>query len=84
MNMRKILGALSLTIALVATASPSSAAIFKNCKEVNAKYPGGISKSKSAKNVGGETSYVPVVNLKVYNSVAKKLDRDKDGIACEK
>lgn len=82
--MKKTVGALFLIIALIVSAQPATAATYKNCKELNAKYPGGVSKSKSVKNVGGETSFLPTVNAKIYNSVAKKLDRDKDGIACEK
>lgn len=37
---------------------------FKNCKELNKKYPKGVKKGHSAYSV--------------------KLDRDKDGWACEK
>jgi hypothetical protein len=82
--MKLITGALLLAVAFTSTTSPASAATFKNCAAVNEVYPGGVAKSKSSKNVGGETKLKPTVNSKVYNSVYKKLDRDKDGIACEK
>ena len=56
---------------------------FKNCKEVNAKYPGGIAKSAKSKNKGGATKKSPKVDSKLYLKI-DGLDRDKDGIACEK
>ena len=56
---------------------------FSNCTELNKVYPGGVAKSKSAKNIGGKTKNKPAVNAKVY-AENKSKDRDKDGIACEK
>jgi len=56
---------------------------FKNCTAVNAVYKGGISKSKTTKNKGGKTKYKPFASSSLYNA-NKKLDRDKDGIACER
>lgn len=56
---------------------------YANCKELNAKYPGGVAKSKTAKNKGGATKLKPTVSAKVYKENATK-DRDKDGIACER
>jgi len=56
---------------------------FKNCTAVNAKYPGGIASSKKAVNVGGTSKFSPKVDKKLYKKL-KGMDRDKDGIACEK
>jgi hypothetical protein len=81
--MKRIMGALLAAAILISGTAPASAATFKNCAALTKVYPGGVAKSKSAVNVGGETTKIPTVNIKVYNSVAKKLDRDKDGIACE-
>jgi hypothetical protein len=62
-------------------------ALYKNCTNLNKKYPHGLGK------VGARdrTSDTPVTNLKrstrLYNlamSYNKGLDRDKDGVACEK
>jgi hypothetical protein len=75
-----------------ATASPAAAptavpALWKNCTHVNQRYPHGVGK------VGAhdETSGTPVTNLKrstfLYRTAMRYnrgLDRDKDGIACEK
>ncbi|MBW7651547.1 excalibur calcium-binding domain-containing protein [Anoxybacillus sp. ST4] len=56
---------------------------FSNCKELNAKYPGGVALSANVKNKGGKTKFKPTVSPDLYN-MNKKLDRDKDGIACER
>jgi hypothetical protein len=61
--------------------------LYKNCTHLNAKYHHGVGK------VGAHdhTSGVPVTNFYRSNSLYKRamsynrgLDRDKDGIACEK
>ncbi|HEY3547735.1 MAG TPA: excalibur calcium-binding domain-containing protein [Propionicimonas sp.] len=60
---------------------------FKNCTAMNRVYPHGVGK-KGAKD---HTSGRPVTNFKKNTALYKKiinfrsgLDRDKDGIACEK
>ena len=55
---------------------------FSNCAALNKVYPGGVAKSASWVNKGGEIKNKPVVNAKVYNENSSR-DRDKDGIACE-
>jgi hypothetical protein len=87
--------ALALVIALV-LAAPATPAVhatavapplYKNCTALNKKYPHGVGK------VGArdKTSGTPVTNFRRSNTVFrtamshnKGLDRDKDGIACEK
>jgi hypothetical protein len=77
--------------AIQESASPSSVAaippLYKNCTNLNKKYPHGLGK------VGARdrTSGTPVTNFKrstkLYNlamSHNRGLDRDKDGVACEK
>lgn len=66
-----------------ATPTVSSTKKFANCAALNKIYPGGISRSASAKNKGVRTNFSPTVNLTAYNT-NKGLDRDKDGIACER
>lgn len=72
-----------VALAGVATTPP----LYKNCTALNKKYPHGIGK------VGArdKTSGTPVTNFKrstkLYRlamSYNKGLDRDKDGVACEK
>jgi hypothetical protein len=59
----------------------------KNCTALNKKYPHGVGRA----NARDQTSGDPVTNFKrstkLYKlamSYNKGLDRDKDGIACEK
>jgi hypothetical protein len=61
--------------------------LYKNCTSLNKKYPHGLGRS-SARD---KTSDTPVTNFKrstkLYDlamSYNRGLDRDKDGIACEK
>ncbi|MCG7346438.1 excalibur calcium-binding domain-containing protein [Sporosarcina sp. ACRSL] len=56
---------------------------FKNCTELNKTYPGGVAKDSKVKNKGGKTKHKPFVSAEIYKSHIK-MDRDKDGIACEK
>ncbi|MPQ23637.1 excalibur calcium-binding domain-containing protein [Bacillus paralicheniformis] len=56
---------------------------YKNCKALNKDYKGGVARSKSVKNKGGKTKYKPYVSKALYDA-NKKLDRDKDKIACER
>lgn len=93
--MQRRLIPVAVAIALV-SAAPAYAAVrsadampvlYKNCTNVNKKYPHGIGKATAR----DKTSGTPVTTFKRSNklySVAmsynKGLDRDKDGIACEK
>ena len=56
---------------------------YKNCKALNKVYKGGVAKSKNTKNKGGKTKYKPYASKALYLK-NKHLDRDKDGIACER
>ena len=73
----------ALSVALLDSAAP----LYKNCTNLNKKYPHGLGK------VGARdrTSGTPATNFKrstrLYNlamSYNRGLDRDKDRIACEK
>ena len=62
-------------------------AAYKNCTALNKKYPHGLGRA----NARDKTSGTPVTTFKrstkLYNlamSHNKRLDGDKDGIACEK
>lgn len=87
-----------VSVAPVAGAAPSpqAAAVvlpakvvykFKNCTALNKVYPHGVGKATARDH----TSDDPVTNFKKSTALYKKiigyrksLDRDKDGIACEK
>jgi hypothetical protein len=73
--------------ASAAVAPRAVPALWKNCTHVNKRYPHGVGK------VGAHdrTSGVPVTNFKhstflyrIAMNYNRGLDRDKDGIACEK
>lgn len=55
---------------------------FKNCTELNTVYPGGVA-LPGAYNKGGSTALRPTFDREIY-ATNISLDRDKDGIACEK
>lgn len=89
--MRKTVAALLVAgAAVVVPAAAAEAALpfkFKNCTELQKKYPHGVG-TKSAKD---KTSGKPVTTFRkdtaLYNKIVKhnkRLDRDKDKIACEK
>jgi hypothetical protein len=71
----------------LAAAPRSVPAPWKNCKHVNARYPHGVGRM----GAHDKTSGTPVTNFKhstfLYRTAMRYnrgLDRDKDGIACEK
>lgn len=70
-----------LTFAHVASAAPTK---FKNCAQLNNKYPNGIAGSAAAaKKAVADGNRKPRVSKEIYSANAKKLDRDKNGVACE-
>ncbi|SDU79822.1 Excalibur calcium-binding domain-containing protein [Microlunatus sagamiharensis] len=78
---------LALPLATTTVSAEAASGIYKNCTALNKKYPHGVGKS-GAKD---KTSSKPVTNYKkstkIYKTAMSKnkgLDRDKDGIACEK
>lgn len=70
-----------------ATSSPSVKAPkpvkYKNCSALQKVYPQGVARSAKWVNKGGGIKLIPVINSKVYD-LNTTLDRDKDGIACER
>lgn len=74
---------ISLALLAVPVSSQAAATVFKNCSALNLKYPFGISLKAAAKNIGKGPIETPKVDSKLY-AANKKLDLDKDGIACEK
>ena len=68
-------------------ADASATGIYKNCTALHTKYKHGVGRSGAHDHTSGK----PVTNFyhstKVYDTAMKKnrgLDRDRDGIACEK
>ena len=90
---------IALSLSPLALASPSGAATkpvsYKNCTALNKVYKHGVAKKGAKDKVKGKTK--PVTNFTVstivyqHNDGKKKkyqgerdLDRDNDGVACEK
>jgi hypothetical protein len=77
--------AASAQTATPTTVTAVAAKKYANCTALNKVYKHGVAKKKGVKD---KTSGTPVttytVNLAVYNFNYRALDRDKDGIACEK
>ncbi len=79
----------AVVLATPGIADASATGIYKNCTAFHTKYKHGAGKAGARDHVSGSTK--PVANFyhstKVYNTAMKKnrnLDRDRDGIACEK
>lgn len=71
----------SSTTASAATVKPKA---YKNCTALNKVYKHGVGRSGARDKTSGKRVTNFRVNTKVYNLNKKRLDRDKDGIACEK
>ena len=87
--MKRIAVALTvISVALAAgTAEAATPPLYKNCTNLNKRYPHGLGKLGARDKTSGE----PVTNFKrstrlyrIAMSYNRGLDRDKDGIACEK
>ncbi|MGY2743380.1 excalibur calcium-binding domain-containing protein [Arthrobacter sp. UYCu723] len=85
--------ALLLTVSAVPANAAPSPRSYKNCTELNKVYPHGVGKSGARDKTSGK----PVTTFRVNNTVYSyndgganrhageyDLDRDNDGIACEK
>jgi len=70
--------------ALTVSVLPAGAAArrFENCTAMHKVYKGGV-KRPGAVQKGGKLRYKPFVSLALYNA-NKSMDRDHDGIACER
>ncbi len=62
---------------------PSKPQKFSTCAALNRLFPGGIAQTAKYKNLGTRIKLKPMVNLALYRT-NKALDKDRDGIVCEK
>ncbi len=66
---------------------PRQPRVFANCTALNKVYPHGVGKV-GAHDKGKGKNFRPVTTFKrdnaLYQANHTKLDRDKDGVACEK
>ena len=69
---------------VLATPRADAKSVFSNCAKLNATYPNGVGRAGASDKTKGTPVTSFLVDTKLYNSLPKTLDRDKDGIACEK
>ena len=75
---------------LALAAAPASAAVpgkYKNCTALQKYYPHGVGRSTAHDRTSGKPVTTFKRSTKLYTAAIKankSLDRDKDGIACEK
>jgi Excalibur calcium-binding domain len=80
-------GAVVLSVAPGAGATGAVRAPWKNCKQVNSKYPHGVGKLHAHDKTKGTPVTTFRRSTRLYLIAMRNnsgLDRDKDGIACEK
>ena len=86
-----LVGAAAIALGILATASARNAApnLWKNCTHVHAKYRHGVGRLRAHDHTRSGTN--PVTNFyrntRLYNVAMRynsDLDRDRDGIACER
>lgn len=80
-----ILSATSLIALPPLDADAAVAKKYQNCTALNKKYPHGVARPGARDKVRGKTR--PATGFAVNKAVYKRnthLDRDKDGVACEK
>jgi hypothetical protein len=84
-----LLAILAICLLAIGSAGAGSAVVapFKSCKQLNARYPLGVGKLGARDHTSG----TPVTAYRRSNTLYAKamrnnrgLDRDHDGIACEK
>lgn len=57
--------------------------MFRNCAAADRVYPHGIAKNFDVMKTASGLTGRPFVSLKLYAANRARLDRDRDGIACE-
>jgi hypothetical protein len=84
--MKKTIASIAILGLSVALATPSNASqIFPNCTALNKVYKSGVGLEGAQNMVKGKPKASKhLVDVAIYEANKKKLDRDKDGIACEK
>lgn len=82
-------GAVAVIVACIGagSAAAKAPAPYKNCTQLNKKYAHGLGKAGARDRTSGTPVTSFTRSTRLYNlamSYNRGLDRDKDGIACEK
>lgn len=70
-----------------AAADAAAPKLYKNCTNLNKKYPHGLGRANARDKTSGDPVTTFKRSTRLYNiamSHNRGLDRDKDGVACEK
>jgi hypothetical protein len=72
-------------LAPAAHAMPSPSTAFTSCAGVNAEYPGGVARTQAAADRVVRKGHLrPIVCPTAYAQNQARLDRDRDGVVCER
>jgi hypothetical protein len=71
---------IGLVLGVLMFSVSADAKSYKNCSDLNKKYPYGVATSQKA---AAKQKNKPAISAKIYKANIK-MDRDKDGTACEK
>ena len=83
MKKKMITAAAAVVLTLTLQSSVQAATSFANCTAMHKKYPHGVAKSQAAADREVKDGYGhPKVSLALYRA-NRKLDANKDGVACE-
>jgi hypothetical protein len=77
----------TLTAAAPSTMPAAAKYKFKNCTAMNKVYPHGVGRKGARDHTSGKKVTTFKVSTSLYNKIIRYrsgLDRDKDGIACER
>jgi len=78
-----LVGAAGLVVP--AEAAQPTAKKYSSCAKLLDKYPNGVARNKKARNRAVKQGYErPQVRKKIYRDNRKRLDKDGDGVVCEK
>jgi hypothetical protein len=81
------LAAVLSSVAPVSAATGAVPSLWKNCTNVHKRYPHGVGKLRARDGTTGTPVTTFKRSTRLYNIAIKyhkDLDRDRDGIACEK
>jgi Excalibur calcium-binding domain len=83
-----LLALVSMTSVLAPTSAAKTPSVYKNCTNLNKKYPHGLGRGNAREKTKGDERVTNFKrNTRLYRKAMshnRRLDRDRDGIACEK
>lgn len=82
--MRTVIVAAVVAAATVLAPQAHAAKKFSSCDKLLGVYPAGVARDQAAADAAQAAGMTrPTVNRAVYKQNAGRLDRDRDGVACE-